>query len=1133
MSSFFRGLKHVALRRAMPWGRATGVTMTVTLALALIHGSATAMVSMSPELKKDLRSHGTYEVVRDRLIRARASEYFVNAPKADVPERVPGKMSVWNALFILVDFSDKPATGNYDQPQWESLLLSEGTHATGSLKDFYLENSYGDFIIQGEVAGWYRMPQPLSYYCNNDGVPDTADDHGFGPGPNNARQLYIDAVAAADADVDFSQYTNGGTGVRAVFIIHAGPGAETTGDASDIWSHFSSGVAPTNDGVNCTSYTFQPELQGGGQATMGVFAHEFGHSQGGLPDLYDIDDSSSGLGRWSAMAAGSWNNGGRSPAHFDGWSKRAMGLVDYTNVTVDTMGWTLAPATSTPSVLRVQTPSHAPGEFLVVENRRRTGFDTFLPSEGLLVYHVDANQNGNNLETCGPGPSHPKVRLIQADGLCDLENSVGFGDSGDPYPGSTGNTVLGTMTVPDARTYSGDKSGVRLSNIANVGSDVQFDVELSEIVSVRVPLDVSTLELALSLLGDGDNILLRSNEVSSGHFVLGRGVKVEGGYDPTYTTQDPGAPSSIVDLGSSSPLFRIINATGTVHLDNVSLSGGKGYRDFEPEAWLGGTIYAEDSNLMLTRVNMSGGQAGPNDTLPSYGGAVAVVGGTLHVEDCALQSNTAKEGGAVYALGADVNVVGCTFGATSLALPIPAITQRGGALLVLGGSLSVQNTLFTERVGAHAGGAVYVDAAPVQLHDSTFNACDASADGGAWHQTAGSIVASGNTFVGNTSGGSGAGARLDGALVDWRGGVFEGNDAAVGGGGLNLNAPQAGSRVGSVVFVQNHAQVVGGGATVTGGDITLEHLVFYGNTADVVGGAAQVATAQAVVRNNIFQENSNALLFSSGVPTALDWNVYWNNTGSDVSGAAMGANSVDADPRFVDVATGDFHLGAQSPAIDGGDPAAAADFDGSAPDAGVFGGTDDDGDRPGRVMGVQGSAQANDDLVSWTLPSQGTPTVSAHVFGLLDESISNATFLAAVAAPMTSWLHVSPTPGLSYRVQAVDANGRAGSYGQESVASDVPAYGRRLNVGQPFPNPFNPRTSIRYELDRTSAVRAAVFDMRGRQVRELFQGVVAAGAHELVWDGADTGGSAVASGAYLLRIEAAGAVASRPLILLK
>lgn len=84
------------------------------------------------------------------------------------------------------------------------------------------------------------------------------------------------------------------------------------------------------------------------------------------------------------------------------------------------------------------------------------------------------------------------------------------------------------------------------------------------------------------------------------------------------------------------------------------------------------------------------------------------------------------------------------------------------------------------------------------------------------------------------------------------------------------------------------------------------------------------------------------------------------------------------------------------------------------------------------------------------------------------------------------------------------------------------------------PNPFNPATVIRYELPRESAVRLQVFDIRGRLVTNLRSGEVeAAGSHQVVWNGRDSGDRQVSSGTYFYRLEADGHQAVRRMVLLK
>ena len=71
---------------------------------------------------------------------------------------------------------------------------------------------------------------------------------------------------------------------------------------------------------------------------------------------------------------------------------------------------------------------------------------------------------------------------------------------------------------------------------------------------------------------------------------------------------------------------------------------------------------------------------------------------------------------------------------------------------------------------------------------------------------------------------------------------------------------------------------------------------------------------------------------------------------------------------------------------------------------------------------------------------------------------------------------------------------------------------------QNYPNPFNPTTTIRFDLPEASQVYLIVYDMMGREVMRLAEGVKPAGYHELRWDGKDASGRQVASGIYFARL---------------
>jgi len=90
-----------------------------------------------------------------------------------------------------------------------------------------------------------------------------------------------------------------------------------------------------------------------------------------------------------------------------------------------------------------------------------------------------------------------------------------------------------------------------------------------------------------------------------------------------------------------------------------------------------------------------------------------------------------------------------------------------------------------------------------------------------------------------------------------------------------------------------------------------------------------------------------------------------------------------------------------------------------------------------------------------------------------------------------------------------------------------------LAVASVRPNPFNPRTVVSFDVPRTGAVQLAIHDLRGRVVRRLLDGSLAAGRHEVKWDGTDEGGRPAAAGVYLLRLRQGDEAVSTKLVLAK
>ena len=350
-------------------------------------------------------------------------------------------------IVVLVDFSDKVMTRT--QAAFDKLFFSLGQMTTGSVREYYREVTGGRIDIQGHVVGPYRMPRTLAQYANG--------ASGTGGAAPNAQTLARDAAVAANAAVNYAPYDNDGNGyVDAFIVIHAGQGGEVTGSNNDIWSHkwVLSGGAYNADGTKIYAYLTVPE-----DSKIGVCCHELGHLLFGWPDLYDTDYSSEGLGNWCLMAGGSWNGGGDTPAHPCAWCKAGQQWVTVVNQTTNAIV-SIPDVKDAKKVWRLWTKGQIGNEYFLVENRQRKLFDQKLPGDGLLILRVDDSIASNADE------NHPKVALMQADGLKQLQQGTNRGDPGDPFPGTKNNKAFNSLSNPNSKTYAGTNSGVGVTQIS-------------------------------------------------------------------------------------------------------------------------------------------------------------------------------------------------------------------------------------------------------------------------------------------------------------------------------------------------------------------------------------------------------------------------------------------------------------------------------------------------------------------------------------------------------------------------------------------------------------------------------------------------------------------------------------------
>ncbi len=440
---------------------------------------------------------------------------------AENPDRAP-VTGTFNFPLILGLFSDSdPVLPGFEQGAVQAEFFDgpqASPAAVGTIPDFYHEISGGRVTLTGATFDWQVAPLSRTEV--------TAGVSGLGTGSRVGEYIVRTLDALDDGSVDWGHFDNDGPDgipnsgdddgyVDVLAVMHPTPGGEcSSGDRPNrIWSHrwnlywyaryYGSAWTPSvtqsildNDGyvtqtpsanpgvtfIRVLDYTIQPVRNCGGDAInyIGVFAHELGHGFG-LPDLYATTSSQdhNGIGNWGLMGTGSWGCDGHtawSPCHMSAWSKEVLGWanVQLLDPGTDLGTLSLPPEETSGDIYRIGSGDGS-SDYLLMENRQRMGFDQHLYEPGLLIWHIDPVTIEDHPHGINNDPDRMGVWLRQADGLNDLgQQGGGRGDGGDPFPGSSGNTLFHAGSDPSSWTHDGNSMGVTILNIEQVGENMDF-----------------------------------------------------------------------------------------------------------------------------------------------------------------------------------------------------------------------------------------------------------------------------------------------------------------------------------------------------------------------------------------------------------------------------------------------------------------------------------------------------------------------------------------------------------------------------------------------------------------------------------------------------------------------------------
>lgn len=364
----------------------------------------------------------------------------------------------FHGLIILVNYNDRQFTFDDPKTLFQDIVAKEnftgfdypnGSHQTytGSVRDYFWDNSYHQFSPQFDVIGPVTVPYS-QYYVNQ---------------TDNIRTVIRAAFDLLDPTTDFSVYDTDNDGTMDMFyVIFAGGGSNFSGnDQRLVWPHAWNMFYDYYDGIMLNRYACSTELYGSPSDGMidgiGTVCHEFSHVLG-LMDEYDTDYQGSGgqsvdPGEWSLMSSGSYHNYARTPTGYSMLERYQSGFAVPEVLDESSTGtFTLTDIDESNHGFRINTTN--PKEYFLLENRRLNKWNCYNPGEGMLVFRVDSTSTSPwSSNDINADPYHNYYELVRAN---PSSSYYGIEDSaGDPFPGTGNVTTLGPETSPALEGWHG------------------------------------------------------------------------------------------------------------------------------------------------------------------------------------------------------------------------------------------------------------------------------------------------------------------------------------------------------------------------------------------------------------------------------------------------------------------------------------------------------------------------------------------------------------------------------------------------------------------------------------------------------------------------------------------------------
>ncbi len=398
------------------------------------------------------------------------------APRKVMQKATYPTTGVQKGLVILVEYTNKKFTVENPREAFDRMMNEKDyseNGGTGSARDYFIASSNGQFQPEFDVYGPIKLAHAMSYYGANDA-------YGNDKAPE---EMVIEACQQLDDVIDFKEYDRDNDGqIDNVYVFYAGFGEATGGSSSTVWPH-SSDIYDEKlkdielDGVRLNHYACSNELDQKKQMVgIGTFCHEFSHVLG-LPDLYSTDYyvPSFTPDSWILMDRGPYNNNGKTPPYYSIYERYAL-------------GWITPQEIGKPADIKLDNISKNVGyiiktdnenEYFLLENRQQEGWDKYIPGHGMLIWHIDYNQEVWDLNAVNNTPSHQYVDIEEADAIQTDETRAG-----DTFPGTSNVTSFTDDTNPSMKTWKGNGLNKPITDIEEKDGIIRFKISGGDDTSI-------------------------------------------------------------------------------------------------------------------------------------------------------------------------------------------------------------------------------------------------------------------------------------------------------------------------------------------------------------------------------------------------------------------------------------------------------------------------------------------------------------------------------------------------------------------------------------------------------------------------------------------------------------------------